>query len=101
LLLITNYPNFSKELKPFNESFEYIFFNPWGFSRKSIEVQLENILKNYQIQHEELIFYLVKDLFFGRRSDIAFKHLKSIIPTANINRISEKDLELLLNNPSV
>ena len=78
-----------------------VYFNPWGFSRAGIEKSLIEVLKSEQVPEELIIYFCIKDLFFGRRSQIALNAITKIYPKNRLIKISETDLLLFLNNSSI
>jgi hypothetical protein len=80
---------------------EIIHFNPWGFSKSNIEKQISAALYETYIPSNVLIKYCIKDLFFGRRSQIALEKIRQIYPKNEIIRIEENQINLILNNFSI
>ena len=79
-----------------------IFFNPWGFSKLSIENQVQEALFQHLIENDAEILFYIENLFFGNRSKIALNKLKSVYPKNNIIEILDfEDLQLFFNQSSV
>jgi hypothetical protein len=81
--------------------FEWIEFNPWGFSRLGIEQQVHKVMQNKNLQVTDKIILSITPLFFGRRGDIAFNALQKLFPNVNVVQVKEDQLHLFLNNLSV
>lgn len=99
LVLITNLPLDYRVDD--NKNLEIINFNPWGFSKLELQKQITEVLATKFIPLDVTILYCVKDLFFGRRSEIAFKRLKELFPKNEVIRIDIECVNLLLNNSSI
>ena len=80
---------------------EFVFFNPWGFSKLGIENALRAKLLDCNFQPNQAIYVCIHNLFFGRRAEIVVSTLRELFPLSQISKISEEELKLLLNNPSV
>jgi len=96
-IIISNLEN----LKIDNHFYKQVNFNPWGFSRIEIARKIIESLSTISIAEEDKIYFCIKDLFFGRRSQVAFDAVSEVYPKNIIWKISEKELYLLLNNSSI
>jgi hypothetical protein len=84
-----------------NSSFKVYFFNPWGFSKKGIKNQIGTLATTIRIEAEDKIYFCIKDLFFGNRSQIAFAELKKFFLDNRVERIDLPTLRLLFDESSV
>ena len=84
-----------------NSSLKVYFFNPWGFSKKGIEVQIRAAAEAINVVAEDEIYFCIKDLFFGNRSQIAFAELEKIFCDNCVERINLPTLCLLFDESSV
>jgi hypothetical protein len=101
MLFVTNYllDEFFKKDKL--EEIENLYFNPWGFSKLGIEIQIEDVLKNKIDNVDIEIYFVVKDLFFGRRRKIALEKIKVLYPQNKVHELTEEELILLFDNTSI
>lgn len=77
-----------------------IYYNPWGFSKKSIEHQVETALSSFDINDNDILYIYMKPHFFGKRSEIVVKFCQKNIK-AQILVLSDDNFELLINDSSV
>jgi hypothetical protein len=96
-IIISNYEN----LKNDNHFYKLVYFNPWGFSRVGIARKIIESLSAISIAEDDKIYFCLRDLFFGQRSQIAFDAVSKAYSKNIILKISEQDLYLLLNNSSI
>ncbi len=78
-----------------------VYFNPWGFSKAQIKHQLLSTIEGLNVERADQIIFSLKDIFFGRRSEIAFQAILERYPQKKIIRLSLSQLELFLNDSSV
>ena len=66
IIIVSNYDVNDEQLKRLKYD-QYIYFNPWGFSKKILEKSFNEALKNI-MSHEkvELNLYF-KNKYFGKR----------------------------------
>lgn len=84
------------------EQYEYVYFNPWGFSRLGIESQLEVAICHLELVDVNSIVVCLKPYFFGNRSFIAFKKLSLLAPNIPIQFYkSKEELFLFFNNSAI
>lgn len=84
-----------------NKNIVIINFNPWGFSKIGLQKQITEALVGKLIPSNVKVKYYINDLFFGRRSEIAFKKLKELFPDNEVIRIDIESVNLLLDNSSI
>lgn len=80
---------------------KFIYFNPWGFSKSGIASQLSNALNGIEFHAEDVIVFCIRDLFYGRRSEIAFQRISERFRRNKIIKLSPEEMESFLNNSSV
>jgi hypothetical protein len=88
---------------PLSHEKTVVFMNPWGFSKKAIETQIIQSLKEYKVKNNSKIFLAMRPLFFGRRIEIILNTLVKMYPQNSIVMISvDVPIEdLALNDSSV
>jgi len=76
ILLISNYDEGHARLKCLNYD-QYIFFNPWGFSKKSLKYSFNRVLKKVD-GHEKIELNLYfENKFFGNRVQYVYEYISS------------------------
>lgn len=104
IILVTNYQDlidFTPQIYADDFQIKTIYFNPWGFSRSGIKAQINEALKAVKLSEKYRIIFCIKNLFFGRRVEVALRELESLSPNNLILNVDRDDLELFLNNLSV
>ena len=95
MFIVTNYDfKFFENLSECN----YIFFNPWGFSKNGIETQVTEAFHGFDVETSENIYFCLEKLFYGRRSDIAFKKICLTYPDCTVIKVELDQLIQLLDN---
>jgi hypothetical protein len=101
MLFITNYLLEEFIKKDLTTNIKSLYFNPWGFSKLGIENQIEEALKNKIDNVNVEIYFVVKNLFFGRRKNIALEKIKALYPQNKIHVLTEEELILFFDNTSI
>lgn len=96
-LLLTN--TIFKESR-LSTDFSVIYYNPWGFSKKAIQQQVEIALSSFDLNDNDILYIYLKPHFFGKRSEIVVKYCQKNIK-AQIIELSNDKFELLINDSSV
>ena len=73
-----------------------IYFNPWGFSISDIKNQARKATQEASMDCCHQFIFLLEDLFFGRRVNIAIGEVQSLYPKSEFFKIkSPKEIERL------
>jgi hypothetical protein len=59
-------------------------FNPWGFSRINVSIQVVDCLKSMKINDSDKILVCLKPYFFGRRTGIVSQTLNAIYKNVQV-----------------
>jgi hypothetical protein len=104
IIIITNYHDvidFVKKFRANNVVIKVIYFNPWGFSRSGIKLQIMEALKYVEYSDQMKIIFCIKNLFFGRRLQIAISEIKLHWQNSQILKVDREEFESFFDNLSI
>lgn len=83
-LTVTNIDKVFEEKSP-----EAIYFNPWGFSKKSIRGSLSDVIATVKEKNYTRVFMVMRPYLFGNRVLFVEKVLKEELPEVEVNTYIE------------
>lgn len=84
-ILIGNTSQIKEDDNKTVNDFKNFYFNPWGFSKKKIKIQVEELIKKINVSREKDIIYLqFQNLFYGNRVKFVISIISEKFPNINI-----------------
>jgi hypothetical protein len=104
IIIITNYQDIidlTAKINTNNIKIRVIYFNPWGFSSSGIKGQILEALKFFEYSDQMKIIFCMKNLFFGRRLQIAISEIKLHWQNSQILKVDREEFESFFDNLSI